>query len=163
MPRAQDIRNANKNVTDWGRWQSGRMPPGAFPLSKPRRRSLRLGSAYTWRLVRFEALGHTFRLLIAINLSKEQYRATLAIEHPRDLAVLASYEFHGTHAGWHLLAACGEIEEVPQGVMRGPWQSRYPGARHRHRKQEFGIADDQQALAAAANFFRLHKTEGTLV
>jgi hypothetical protein len=39
----------------------------------------------------------------------------LAIEDDRDMTVLASYEFHGTHPGWHLLATCDEIATVPSG------------------------------------------------
>ena len=91
------------------------MPVSAFPLSRRRRYSFRLGSAYRWRIVRFEACERSFRLLIAFNLSKQQYRATLAIEDDRDMTVLASYEFHGTHPGWHLLATCDEIATVPSG------------------------------------------------
>jgi hypothetical protein len=73
------------------------MPVSAFPLSRRRQSAFRLGTAYRWRLVRFEACGHKFRLLVAFSLTKEQYRATLALEGDRDLSVIASYEFHGTH------------------------------------------------------------------
>lgn len=163
MIRVQDIRKAPKTVVDWGRWSSGKVPRSAFPLSRPRSRFFRLGSAYRWRVVRFEALEHSFRLFIAFHSQKEQYRATLALEHERDLGVLASYEFHGTHPGWHLHAACGDAESVPKGVMSGPWQRRYPRARLFHRRAEFGIETEHSALDRASSFFRLHNSQDTLL
>ena len=139
------------------------MSASVFPLSKRRQSSFRLGTAYRWRLVRFEACGYRFRLLLAFSLLKEQYRATLALEGDRDLTVLASYEFHGTHPGWHLLATCDDIKDVRPGVMIGPWQRRFPRARVRHRSVEFGIKDDDTALNVAAKFFRLHKAKDLLL
>jgi hypothetical protein len=77
--------------------------------------------------------------------------------------VLASYEFHGTHPGWHLLATCDDITKVLPGVMIGPWQRRIPRARSRHRAVEFRVKDDDTALDIAARFFRLHKAPGMLL
>lgn len=162
MIRIQDIRKAPKSNVDWGSWGSGTMPRSAFPLSKPRNRAFRLGS-YRWRIIRFSALSLSFRLLIAFHAQKEQYRATLALEHERDLSVLASYEFHGTHPGWHLIAACGDVQSVPKGMMRGPWQSRFPRGRNFHRKVDFFISSEEKALDCAARFFKLHKSEGNLL
>lgn len=139
------------------------MPRSAFPLSRPRSRSFRLGSAYRWRVIRFESLDLSFWLLIAFHEKKEQYKATLALEHERDLSVLASLEFHGSHPGWHLHASCGDAEEVPKGVMRGPWQNRYPRARRFHRQMDFDISGDGKALHRASAFFGLHESEGTLL
>jgi len=159
MVRVRDIRSAGKSGVEWGKWEDGKMPPSAFPLSKRRGYSFRLGSAYRWRIVRFDACGNKFRLLLAFNLTKQQYRATLALEVDRDMSVLASYEFHGTHPGWHLLATCDDISTVPQGIMIGPWQRRMPKARTRHRITDFRVKDDETALDIAAAFFRLHRTE----
>ena len=139
------------------------MPASVFPLSRRRQNSFRLGTAYRWRVVRFEACGHRFRLLLAFSLEKEQYRATLALEFDRDMSVIASYEYHGTHPGWHVLATCDEITTIPAGVMIGPWQRRMPKARASHRSVDFGVKDDETALEVAARFFRLHKAEGQLL
>jgi hypothetical protein len=161
--RARDIRAANKRNVDWGKWENTKMPVSAFPLSKRRTYSFRLGSAYRWRIVRFEACDCKLRLLLAYSLEKQQYRATLALEGDRDMSVLASYEFHGTHPGWHLLAACDDITTIPQGVMIGPWQRRLPKARTRHRIVDFRVRDDDTTLDIAAQFFRLHKAEDALL
>lgn len=161
--KLKDVIRAEKLVTDWGKWQEGgKMPRSAFCLSKSRDRSYRLG-AFRWRIVCFQALGHAFRLLVAYRIDKEQYRAVLAVETERDLTVIAQYEFHGTHPGWHILATCEEITDAPAGVMRHPWQRRIPGARKFSRRTTFGIVDDNQALSVAADRFRLHRSEGLLV
>jgi hypothetical protein len=163
MVLVRDIRSGDKTVVDWGKWEDGKMPTSAFPLSRRRGQALRLGYSYRWRVVRFEACGSAFRLLLAFNLPKEQYRATLALEGESDNSVVASYEFHGTHPGWHLLATCDDIATVPPGVMIGPWQRRMPRARSRHRRIEFRVKDDDAALDIAARFFRLHKAEGVML
>jgi hypothetical protein len=139
------------------------MPASAFPLSRRRGSALRLGTAFRWRLVRFDACGHKFRLLLAFSLEKQQYRAILALDHDRDLAVLASYEFHGTHPGWHLLATCGDITTARAGVLIGPWQRRIPKARSTHRAVHFCVKDDNTALSVGADFFRLHRAEDNLL
>lgn len=162
MVRVRDIRSADKSDVDWGKWEDGRMPATAFPLSRRRNQSFRLGAAYRWRVVRFAACGAQFRLLLAFSLVKQQYRATLALEGERDMSVLASYEFHGTHPGWHLLATCDDVSTVPNGVMIGPWQRRMPKARAKHRRTDFGVRDEGTALDVAARFFRLHKAVGSL-
>jgi hypothetical protein len=161
--RTKDILAAPKSNLDWGKWDNAKMPPSAFPLSRRRGYSLRLGTAFRWRLVRFDACGHKFRLLLAFSIEKQQYRAILALDLERDLTVLVSYEFHGTHPGWHLLATCGDIAVVPAGVLIGPWQRRIPKARSTHRTVNFSVKDDDTAFNVGASFFRLHKAEGVLL
>lgn len=160
MLRGQQIRSAAKVVSDWGKWQIGGMPPGAFPLSKRRNRSYRVGAAYKWRVIQFSALGETCRVLIRYNAAKEQYAAVLAVERNRDMTVIASLEFHGTHPGWHLHGGCGDINALPTGSMRGPLQRRLPSSRTTHRRHFFKVANDGDALDVARKFFLLDKKEG---
>jgi hypothetical protein len=161
--RIREVILAHKSDHDWGKWSDGKMPPSAFPLSKRRSRCFRLGSSYRWRVIRFQALSAHFRVLIAYNPAKEQYFAYLACEQDRDLSIIGSLEFHGTHAGWHTLSACGEIESLQAGIMRGPWQKRFPAAHRFHRRTEYGIINDDAALDRASRFFRLHKMEGQML
>lgn len=86
-------------------------------------------------------------------------RASFPLSKPRNPPLP---EFHGTHPGWHLLASC-DCDGTPPGVMRFPGQRRMPAARGIHRKKTFGIKNDAQALEKAAKFFRLHKSEDSLV
>jgi hypothetical protein len=138
------------------------MPKPAFPLSRTKNRHYRLG-AYRWRVIRFSALSAEFRVLVAYHIEKQQYRAVLALEKAGDLTVLAQYEYHGTHPGWHVLASCQEMDQVPSGVMRSPWQTRLPAARGYHRSTAFDVASDDHALDRVAGFFGLHRKEGRLV
>ena len=99
---------------------------------------------------------------IRLMLRKQLYSSRHKVSG-RTLSVLASLEFHGSHPGWHLHASCGDAEEVPKGVMRGPWQNRYPRARRFHRQMDFDISGDGKALHRASAFFGLHESEGTLL
>ena len=49
------------------------------------------------------------------------------------------------------------------GMMRGPWQTRFPRARRHHRQVDFEISSEQVALDRASIFFRLYKSEGDLL
>lgn len=162
MLRGQAIRSADKAVSDWGKWQTGGMTSAAFPLSKRRGRAYRVGSAFKWRVIQFSALGETCRVLILYNAGKEQYYAHLAVERGRDMIVVASLEFHGTHPGWHMHGGCGDLDALPLGSMRGGSRRRFPLPRRTHRRHDFGISNEGAALDMAAKFFRLHKTEGEM-
>lgn len=151
--RLKDVGCAEKTVTDWGRWQSGKMPRSAFPLSMSRQNFYRLG-AYRWKVVRFGALGETFRLLIALHEPKEQFRAMLGMDVGSDTRFIASIEFHGTHPGWHALLACDPVDTLPIGIKTGPWQTRVPAARSHHRRTAFAITE-RTATAKAGSFFGL--------
>ncbi len=120
MLYVRKIRNAVKEVQDWGKWQVGGMSASTFPLSKRKGHSLRFGTAYRWRIIRFLAADTRYRLLLAYSLGKEQFKAILASEGNNGLTVIAAYEFHGTHPGWHVSAACGDLTDVPAGVLVGP-------------------------------------------
>jgi hypothetical protein len=149
----KEIIRAEKVVTDWGKWQSGKMPRTAFPLSMSRQNFYRLGS-FRWRVVRFASLASAFRLLIALHEAKEQFRALLGVEVGADTRFVASLEFHGTHPGWHAVLSCDLIENAPIGIKTGPWQRRLPRARHAHRRTTFGVTE-KTATEKAGRFFRL--------
>jgi hypothetical protein len=149
----KDVIRADKVVTDWGEWASGKMPRTAFPLSRSRQNFYRLGS-YRWRIIQFEALGETFRVLVCLHEDKEQYRAFLGMDCGQDTKLISTYEFHGTHPGWHSLMTHKPLDQVPGGIRKGPWQSRVPSARNWHRRRAFGVAE-QTAADIACEFFGL--------
>jgi hypothetical protein len=151
--RLKEVVRANKAVTEWGEWQSGKMPRSAFPLSKSRQNFYRLGN-YRWRVVLFDCLNASFRLLIALHEPKEQFRAFLGIEVGPDTRFVSSYEFHGTHPGWHAHLSCDLLENVPTGIRVGPWQYRMPNARRPHRRVMFNVTE-RTATEKAGRFFGL--------
>ena len=153
--RLQSIVRARKTDVMYDGWQSGRMNKSLFPLGKSGRHSLRLSGGYEWRLVRFAALGCDFRLLIAVNFAKQEYYAHLGRACQGDTQMLASYEFHGTHPGWHVHAGCGDTGLIPIGRYKGPWKHRIPAANSYCRSTEWGIENKLDAVAKAAAVFGL--------
>jgi hypothetical protein len=153
--RLKDVIWAEKTVTDGGKWQFGvRMPPSAYPMSKKRGGAYRLGAKFTWRVILFSALSRDFRLLIGYRTDLQQYEATLGMIDGADTKVLASYEFHGTHAGWHVHAICGDVADIGIGFQRHPGQRRIPNAKSRHNDTVFDL-DEAAALDRAVARFRL--------
>lgn len=142
------------------------MPPGVFPLSKSPKRSYRLGAAYRWRVVKFDALGHAFRLLIAYRTDVDEFKAILGMDVSGDTRIVADLGFHGTHPGWHAHADCGDLKVAPVGVQRWPGMRRYPKARNRHRNTSFtsnqAKMNDVSALQIATDRFKLHLNAGSL-
>jgi hypothetical protein len=93
------VRGAEKTVVDPGSWQEGKMSRTAFPMSKSRSRAYRLGAGWRWRIMRFYASEHDFRLLVAFRTDKEQFIAMLGMDDGGDMKIVATLEFHGTHPG----------------------------------------------------------------
>jgi len=164
--RTKDILLADKTIVDWGQWRQQKMPVGAFPLSKSPKRSYRLGAAYRWRITRFEAIGHSFRLLVAYRTDVEEFRSLLGMDVDGDTRIIAEVSYHGSHPGWHAHSDCGDLTTAPIGVQRWPGMRRYPGGRHRHRNTNFTIVGskmtDEQALEIAVRRYRLKPPAGDL-
>lgn len=137
------------------------MPPSAFPMSKGPKRSYRLGSAFRWRIVKFTALGQSFRLLIAYRDDIEEYRSILGMDVGGDTRLVAEICFHGTHPGWHAHADCGDVRNMPIGIQRWPERKRRPRGRAFHRSTTYVTAlskmNDAHALEIAASRYNLHK------
>src|SRR5580700_3360815 len=106
--RLKEVLSAEKNDLEWGPWQSGPVPRREFPLSKHRKNTYSLGPSYRWRICKFSILDQRFRVWVMFRADLEKYAAYLGLEDSGDMTVLARYEFHGTHVGWHTHAACGE-------------------------------------------------------
>ena len=82
----------------------------------------------------------------------EQYSAVLGVEQDSDMVVLARYEFHGTHAGWHVHASCKNVRNIVSGRLHSQLHSRFPkqGAFHRH--DRFDVTEDSAADKAITKF-----------
>ena len=146
--------NGQKVVTDWGVWKTGdkKMPKSAYPLSK---NAFTLPSAYTWRVVLFECLGQSFRLLIAFRTDLSRYQSHLGIDVGGDTVTLARYEFHSGEPGWHIHCRCDDTGCVP-GTMACN-DKRFPHPASFHSEMEFGTMDQTAAFERAVRIFRLRK------
>jgi hypothetical protein len=114
----KDVIRAKKADLETGNWSNGRIPRSAFPLSKLKNRHYRFGPDYSWRLVRFSALGEQFRILIILNISKEILRARLGMEIGSDMTVLGEHEFHASEPGWHCHLTFENVADIVPGVVR---------------------------------------------
>jgi hypothetical protein len=108
-----------KAVIALGQWQSGkRMPKSAFPLSKSH--SYPLGSSFEWCIIALQGDGRNYRLLVAFDPAKEQFRAWLGLVDGADQALIARLEFHPSHSGWHCHVKSGMLDRVVRGVVKEP-------------------------------------------
>lgn len=130
------------------------MPPRAFPLTHRRGGSYRLSGKFTWRVVLFDACEASFRLLVAFRGDIQSYEAVLGLIDGSDTKVIASYEFHATHDGWHLHANCDSIDRLGAGFRKSGQEKRIPMGRQFHRRTTFDI-DEGNALAVASKIFGL--------
>lgn len=151
--RLRNIILAEKENLTLGPWSQGKMPRTAFPLSKSGGKAYRLGNR-RWRVVTFEVRGTGFRLLVNYSAELGQFQAMLGMLVGPDTKVIAQYEKHPTHKGWHTHAACGDLSEVPPGIKRGPW------LRDLEKPQREGDPDpstftDEAAFRLARKLFRL--------
>ena len=145
------IRNPKEDI-DWGKWQSGRMPRKEFPLSKLKSRKYRLGASYRWRICRFSQGGENFRVWVRFRPYLGQYSAVLGVEEDGDMVVLSRYEFHGTHPGWHVHAACKNVSNIVSGRLLSQIHLRIPKQGKFHRHDKFDVTEDSAADKAITKF-----------
>lgn len=152
----KEVIRAEKQVTDWGTWNSGvRMPSGAFPLSKQRK--FRVGASHRWRIAKFLCGATEYRLLVTYRPQLEDYRCYLGRYKAGDTCLVARFEYHGTHPGWHLHADCEGGKEVFGLSSVG---HRLPRVGQHHRNAVFGVESDEKAFFAAAEKFGLISATG---
>lgn len=130
------------------------MPRTAFPLGAGR--AYQLGSAWTWRVDVLAAGATECRLLTAFQMAKQGFMSMLVAKRGPDYVVIASYEFHGSHTGWHCHTTCGRTDEIDAGAVRPRGTMRFPSARNRHRRHDYEMSETT-ALNTALKFFRVTK------
>jgi len=155
--RLRDIVRAPKAEVHWGEWKSGPNKPGDFPVQRSGK-SLQFGSGYRTRVVSFAALGRKFRVLCAICEAKQSFYAAMGENVGKDTRVLACYEFHASHPGWHAHVACQEVDAVPFGRARGPHMKRVQSKR----RLVFAINEDK-ASDLVNKVFGLRRGSGAIL
>lgn len=152
----KELHRAPKTVTKVGGWKDGgkaNMPKTAFPLG--RGRSYQLGAKWRWRVDQLEALGQECRLLTTFNLEKGGFMAMMTVRQGQDFIVVASYEFHSDHPGWHVHADCSDIDKIDVGLSRPRDSVRIPHVRRRHRRMKYVDMTESSALSIAFKFFNV--------
>lgn len=138
------------------------MPTNAYPLA--RRTGIVLGRGWHWRVDTLDAKGTALQLLTAFYPPKEEFRSWLGWRrHDGLVVIIARYEFHGTHPGWHCHCACCDVADIEPAQPLHRQFIRLPKAESRHRRNEFDITEGS-ALAQAFRFYRVTGTpEGMLL
>ena len=156
--RIKDVIKADKAEIVIREWATERMPRSAFPLGKSGK-GLRLGAAYNWCTLSFTALGHKFRVLVAVNFGKVDYYAHLGQVVGTDTKMLVSYEYHASHGGWHVHAGCGDIDLIPAGRYKGPWRRNIPKDWVTCRQLDWDVSTRDKALEKACLQFGIKMTD----
>lgn len=159
--RATDVIQADKTNIELGSWATGHVTAKSFPLSKAKAKNYKYGPSYKWRVVKFDALGHKFRVLVLFNQGKGIFRASLGVEVAADMRVLCMHEFHAKEPGWHCHAHLCEAADVDAGVFRGAMR-KWPKKGKLPEHQQFGILDETAALRRAIDFYKV-ETKGALL
>jgi hypothetical protein len=107
-----------KAVTSIGPWNSGKMPRTAFPLSKSH--SYPLGSSFDWCVAELRGDSGEYRLLVAFDPAKAQFRGWLGLVDGKDQALIARLEYHPSHNGWHCHVKTGSLAGVARGLVKEP-------------------------------------------
>ena len=139
-----------KEITDEGSWKNTKMPKSAFPLGK--QAGFQVRSAFRWRVVRFTCGTQNFRLLMYYRLDLSKFSAMLGRDDAGDMCVLARYEFHADHGGWHVHTDCaGQQISGRTGGLKNciPDHNRY------NRDTVFDVRCDDTAYYRAAKKFGL--------
>lgn len=147
---------AAKTVVDSGKWVTSvkRLPRTGGPFPMSRSRGLPLGAGWRWRLLRIEAAGSLFRVMLAYRVAKPEFLALVGADIGGDTLVLGALEYHGTHPGWHVHAACRQPGANARGRTRHPEMRRVASGAARCTAHPFP-ASDGAALEIATRYFRL--------
>ncbi|MGX7873692.1 hypothetical protein ACVDG5_013830 [Mesorhizobium sp. ORM6] len=133
------------------------MPKTAFPLSKSH--TFQLGKGWRWCVLALASEDRRYRLLVAYEKSKAQYRAWLGLESGTDQALLARLEYHPSHRGWHCHLKKGLVADVGCGVVK------HSSAHERVKlcvdMGNFSV-NDSDALAIACRIFNVAPDAGEL-
>lgn len=149
-----------KSVAKAGAWKvvtgKSKMGKGAFPLSG----MPLLGRGWHWRVDVLDGGGIRMTLYTAFHPDYAEFRSWLAVEREGDYVVIARYENHGNHPGWHCHAPCCDISEIDAGQPVARESMRFPGGNSEHRKErhmgiDVAAFSETDALSAAFRFFRV--------
>lgn len=135
------------------------MSKTAFPLGKGR--GYQLGAKWEWRVDQLDVSGVECRLLTALQAEKSSFMAMLTVRQDQDFVVVASYEFHSDHPGWHVHACCDDVDKIDVGLARPRDSLRIPGVKRKHRRDKFGNVSQSTALNIAFEFFNVKGTPRT--
>jgi hypothetical protein len=136
------------------------IPRTAFPLL--RGYGYQLGTKWNWRVDELDAGGQHCRLLTAFDTTKQGFMAMLTVQRGQDFIIVATYEYHADHPGWHVHSSCGDAASIPVSTSRPYGAVRIPAVRARHRRLEYDVTEST-ALAISYRAFSVEAEKGELI
>lgn len=155
--RLREIIIAEKLNIRFMDWKQGNMPPAVFKLRSDLR-TLRQGKSNQWRIVTFDAIGRSFRVLILYNPDRFIYRATLAIEDAGMATILCVHEFHASEPGWH----CHADPACDKGVSHWNHRELQRWPKHPLSSADYDVDTQDRATQIALKFYRISE-RGSLI
>jgi len=157
---------ARKRITEPGAWKlitgTSKMPKTAFPIGT--NYPVTFTRNWHWRVDRITGpSAENYRLLTAFNGNIEEFRAWFALEIGKSTTLLARYEFHGSHPGWHCHAPCDDVGTNDLGALRTRGCRRFPLSGRFHRSLEFDTTSEERALTRSFLFYRIDTESGGLL
>lgn len=134
MSKFRDILTADKTDLTFGNWSDEKLKHKDFPL---RRSAYPLTRRWRWQVITFRSNGKRFRILSAYHTLVPEYLAILAEDTVGDSRIVARWEFHQSHAGWHIHACCTELDNITVGIVHPLGVKRIPTAKNSHRRALF--------------------------
>lgn len=128
-------------------WSDDKLKTKDFPLSKKRGKAYPLTRRYRWQVMSFIAKGRNYRVLVAYHTLVPEFIATLGEEVGGDFRILARWEFHAYHGGWHVHTVCGDTDNLSVGIVKPSGARRIPDARSYHRHMK--MLNDGHAMSDA--------------
>lgn len=161
--RLKDIIRADKTDIEFSAWGVGKLKSRDFPMSKKPGQRYPMTARWRWQIISFSACGRKFRLLTSYHTLIPEFAAVLAEDTGRDSRILARWEFHLSHGGWHIHPVCDELDAISPGMVKPAGMMRLPSAASHFRRKLFlnksFAMDDTVATAIACRRFRISHNE----
>lgn len=148
-----------KLVIDSGAWTDKAMPKNPPPFILLKKRGFRLGNQWRWRMIELSIRDaanapQAGRVLVAYQREKQEFFAIAGVDTPKGTMVLARFEYHYSHPGWHAHCCCSEPSVPSAGRMKFPDQRRLKRSATSTAGRDY-LIDDKSAVIAVENFFGL--------
>lgn len=153
--RVRDVIKAAKSEVETSDWYVGAIPPSEFKFNASQS-SLKQPLSWSWRSIRFTAMGARFCVLLRLAEGKRKFYASLATRDEKGLCrIVCSREFHeGDEPGWH----CHAVLRCSQGKATWSHHGMRRVPRGVHDADSSGVALDRRSVTrAAVEFYRLEE------
>ncbi|MBA3449323.1 MAG: hypothetical protein H0T56_17305 [Pseudaminobacter sp.] len=149
--RVASIIRAQKDDLSVGQWSDEKLRAKDFPLLRKKGKAFPLTLRWRWQISTFSVLGRRFRILSSYHTLIPEFMCVLAEDIGSDCRVVARWEFHQSHDGWHVHVICGDIDSVTTGIVKPLGTKRIPadGTYHRHTELLNDGCDMEDKIATA--------------